>query len=428
MFAETQPVDAGAKDQLASLYALSVELSTVRDLQTVLDVALQHCLDLTASQFGFIGLTSDDGRSLDIVAIQGFHPAAHFYHQFHVIPLRPNVFARAVLENRPIRSQDAMTDPGRVGQPHGHPPTHSFLGVPLRTHESPIGMIGVANRATPYEDNHESLLMTYAGQVAIAITNARLNDALAAAKAELEGRVHTRTLELNQAKEALAHQAEQLRQLLAETVSVQERERQRIAHDLHDGPNQLLVGAMLELKSASERLRRNDLSSVQQALTHTLDILHKLERDMRRVIFELRPPILDELGLVPSLRRCVEVFEQQTGIPSTFLLQGAPYRLPPNAEICVYRILQECLNNVAQHAHAHSVAVHLDCAPDLLLLSVNDDGSGFDARAVTANSNQHFGLRGSRERADMIGGKLIVQSEPCPGTGTTVQLWVPMSA
>ncbi|HKZ70549.1 MAG TPA: GAF domain-containing protein, partial [Anaerolineales bacterium] len=208
------------RDRLRALYDLALELSALRDLPAVLDTALHHCLELTESQFGFIGLNAPDGKAMDVAAIRGFHPARDFYQQAHLIPLRPNIFARAVLENRPVRSVDATTDDRRVGQPRGHPPVRAFLGVPLRVREEPVGMIGVANRPAPYDDDHEHLLVTYAAQVAIAIHNAQLNEELASAKAELERKVIARTEELYEAKDALAQKADQLGRLLAETVTV----------------------------------------------------------------------------------------------------------------------------------------------------------------------------------------------------------------
>ena len=125
-------------DQLQALYRMAVELSALRSLETVLNTALQHCLELTDSQFGFIGLNSENDSALDVVAIQGFHPSQQFYQHHRLIPLRPNIFARAVLENRPVRSTNAMSDPLRVGQPKGHPSVGTFLGVPLRIRDQPI--------------------------------------------------------------------------------------------------------------------------------------------------------------------------------------------------------------------------------------------------------------------------------------------------
>ncbi len=421
---DTPLSDPAAQRRLAALYDLATELAALRDLQGVLDTALQHCLKLTDSQFGFIGLTSVERDALDIVAIHGFHPAADFYQRFRVIPLRPNIFSRVVLEDRPVRSEDAMADPGRVGQPGGHPPTHTFLGVPLRTGDMTIGMIGVANRATSYADEHEDLLAAYAAQVAVAIANARLNEELAVAKTDLERRVAERTQQLTDAKEALADKAHQLRQLLADTVHVQELERQRIAHDLHDGPSQLLVGAMLEMKSASERLNRGDAIAAQLAVTQSLSILHRLEREMRQAIFALRPPILDELGLVPSMRRCAEAFAEQSRLAVDFEVQGNPYRLEANGEICVYRILQEALNNIHSHARANTVRVALHFDAHMLFMQISDDGQGFNPQAIRAGG-ERFGLLGMRERAEMIGGKLSIVSST--DIGSTIQLWLPIT-
>jgi signal transduction histidine kinase len=412
------------RDRLQALYDLALELTALRDLPAVLDTALRHCLSLTESQFGFIGLNTNSGKLLDLVAVRGFHPARDFYDNAHLIPLRPNVFARAVLENKPVRSTDVMTDPHRVGQPGGHPPVHAFMGVPLRIREEPIGMIGVANRPGPYEDDHEHLLMTYAAQVAIAIHNAQLNEELAAAKTDLERKVIDRTDQLREAKDALAQKADQLQRLLNETMNVQERERQRISQDLHDGLNQLLVGALLELKSGRERLAKGDLQGSEMSLQQVGDILHQVEGELRQTIHDLRPPVLDALGLVPSLSRYAEQFTAHTGIPCAVESDGQPFRLVSDLEIGLYRIMQEALQNVSVHSGAGQAGVTVSFQPDLLALAISDDGRGFDLPAVESAGSGHFGLLGMRERAENFGGKLVVKTQP--GRGTRIEVWIPL--
>ncbi len=418
--------DARQRERLQALYHLAVELSALRDLQSVLDTALRHCLDLTDSQFGFIGLNTPDGSAMDVAAIQGFHPAAEFYEHFHLIPLRPSIFARVVLENRPVRSDDAMTDSTRIGQPRGHPPVRAFLGVPLLVRDRPIGMIGVANRPTPYGDDHEQLLATYAAQVAIVIRNAQLYEELTAAKEDLERKVIARTQELQEAKEALAQKAAQLQRLLTETVGVQERERQRIAQDMHDGINQLLIGALLELKSARERLATGSPSLADVSLQRVQEVLHRVESELKQIVYDLRPPTLDALGLVPSLRRYAERFQQYSGIPCEVRAEGEPYRLPPDVEIGIYRIMQEALQNVSVHAQARRAGVHIGFSSDAVTLDVADDGRGFDLQTVRRNSAGHYGIMGMQERAESLGGKLAIQSEP--GQGTQVRVSVPVQA
>lgn len=410
--------------RLQALYQMAVELSALRSLESVLDTALQHCLALTGSQFGFIGLNAANGRALDVVAIEGFNPSSTFYEHNHLIPLRPNLFARAVLENRAVRTVDAATDPQRVGQPSGHPPVGTFLGVPLRIQDEPIGMIGLANRPEPYEDDHEQLLMTYAAQVAIVIRNAQLYEQLQATNEALEQKVARRTRQLEKAKEALAAKATQLQSLLSETVDVQERERQRIAQDMHDGTNQLLIGALLELKSAHKRLGNGDLDLAETSLQTVQTILHRVESEIKNIIHDLRPPTLDALGLAPAVRRYAERYERYTDIPCTVTITGEPLRLPPRMEISLYRLMQEALQNVSAHAEAEQVQVKLVFTPDTCTLEVVDNGRGFDLTAVERQSNGHLGLLGMQERAESMGGQLHIETRT--GAGTTVRLSVPL--
>jgi signal transduction histidine kinase len=411
-------------ERLRALYHLSVELSALHSLDTVLNTALTHCLDLTNSQFGFVGLTAATGKAMDVAAVQGFHPANQFYEHFHLIPLRPNIFARVVLENCSVRSEDAMSDPRRIGQPKGHPPVHTFLGVPLRIREAPIGMIGVANRATPYDDEHEHLLMTYAAQVAIVIRNAQLYEELKTAKTELEQKVADRTQELQRAKEALAQKATQLRQLFNETVDIQEHERQRIAQDMHDGINQLLIGSMLELKSARERISAGKLSQAEEALQSVQTILHDVEAEINQIIYDLRPPTLDTLGFVPALRRYIQDFKRYAGIECKLTVRGKSVRLPSREEGSIYRLFQEALQNVYAHAQASHVDVTVSFSPESLELIVSDDGSGFDKDAILRDNSHHYGLITMQERTKSLAGELSIQSEL--GQGTKITLTIPI--
>ncbi|HDH03885.1 MAG TPA: GAF domain-containing protein, partial [Actinobacteria bacterium] len=362
-------------ERLKALYDLGVELSALRSVPEVLDTALAHCLDLTASQFGFIGLVDPDITALEIVAIRGFHPSRAFFSEHRTIPLRPNLFASVVLENQAARVDDAQTDPNRVGQPSGHPLVGTFLGVPLRFHDHAIGMIGVANRQSPYDDDHERLIDTYAAQVSIVIRNAQLNEALEEANEGLERTVAERTSELNAAKDTLARHADELRSVLTETVDVQEHERRRIARDLHDGVNQLLIGAMLELKAIEERLRglaQNptlqdlntegdptvagelkteetdpqpagaelsagapsvDPTDLPNSLSATLGILRQVEQEVRRVVNDLHPPTLETLGLPAAVKRLTERLARFFAVSCDVEVLGDARRVSARSEV-----------------------------------------------------------------------------------------------
>lgn len=414
-------ITSGAK-RLQALYQMSIELTALQPLDAVLEMALSHCLTLTDSEFGFVGLITDKGKGLDVVTVQGFKADDTFYDHHHLIPLRPNIFARVVIENRSVRSEDARYDPHRVGQPEGHPPVLTFLGVPLRHRDKPIGMIGVANRPETYAEDDEHLLITYAAQIAIVISNAQLYDQLTAAKENLAQKVDERTRELQAAQLALLQKAEKLQSLYTETITIQEIERQRIARDMHDGINQLLIGAMLELKSARARLMSGDIDVADESLTNVQDVLRDVEAEIQRVVYDLRPPTLDELGFVPALKSYMQEFRKYTGLASFLTIEGQVVRLPEKSEVSIYRMLQEALQNVYQHADATHVDVIIRFSEDTLHLIVEDDGRGFDIDAID-DSHKHFGLNTMEERANSLSGTLTIHSSP---TGTQIKLCVPI--
>lgn len=409
--------------RLQALYRLSMELTALQSLDSVLHIALKHCLALTGSQFGFIGLVKESGEAMDVVAVQGFHADSTFYDKYRLIPLRPNIFASVVIENRSLRSVDATVDHRRVGQPGGHPPVRTFLGVPLRHRDKPIGMIGVANRSEAYEEDDEHLLMTYAAQIAIVISNSQLYDQLTAAKETLEQKVLERTQALEVAQFAVMQKAEKLQSLFTETITIQENERQRIARDMHDGINQLLIGAMLELKAARTRLSTDNITDTHVALAGVHSILRDVEAEIQRVIYDLRPPSLDELGFVPALRRHIQDFRQYTRIDCYLKIEGQVVRLLEKSEVSIYRMLQEALQNVYNHAQAQQVDVLIQFTDSELRLTIEDNGIGFDLNTADA-SHRHFGLTTMRERANSSNGSLSIQT--LPGAGTRILLCVPI--
>lgn len=421
----TRPeVDLDSRHQIEALYHLAVELSGLRSMESVLDVALGHCLTLTGSQFGFVGLCGLDPSAMDVAAVHGFHPSEEFYSRHRLIPFRPNLFATAVLENRPVRSVDARADPLRVGQPVGHPEVRTFLGVPLRIADHPIGMIGVANRDSPYEDEHERLLLTYAAQVAIVIRNAQLYEQLSRANEELEQTVGVRTAQLRETSRELEKKAAELQMVLSQTVEAEEQERQRIAREVHDGINQLLIGAMLELTSGQHRLERGAVDEAREALGSVQAILRDVEVEIRQVLRALHPPVLEGLGLPTAIRRLCDDFAGHNGVKCRATIGNRSGRLSGPIEVSLYRIAQEALHNVATHSGAGRVTVNLRFGEDEVNLEVSDDGCGFESTSVAANGTGHLGLRSMRHRAESLGGRFVVESRI--GKGTTVRAVVPI--
>lgn len=211
--------------------------------------------------------------------------------------------------------------------------------------------------------------------------------------------------------------------LLLKLGEVQEGERRRIAHELHDQMGQHLAALKLGLEgltgASSDALRVQNL----------LGLVKQMGHDMRRIALELRPTMLDDLGLVAALLHELGEWGERTGIEVDFHHSGLEHhRLPPATETAVYRVVQEALTNVLKHARADRVSLVLERRPDHLLAILEDNGTGFDHEAVVAaqDTERRLGLFGMKERAESLGGNL--QVETAPGAGTTLFVRLPLPA
>ena len=210
----------------------------------------------------------------------------------------------------------------------------------------------------------------------------------------------------------LARLEDERREAGRAVLRAQEQERSRIAQDLHDEVNQALTGILLRLQAtigAAPPGLQDELRETQQLATQAMEELLHLAR-------QLRPTALDDHGLVPALASQVGDFGERTGIRSSFRRHGAIPPLSDEEQLVIYRVTQESLSNVAQHAGARHVDVELSFV-GRTVLRVRDDGGGFRA---SYTSRARLGLSGMRERALLVGGSLTVFSEP--GDGTTIEL------
>jgi signal transduction histidine kinase len=202
-------------------------------------------------------------------------------------------------------------------------------------------------------------------------------------------------------------------------VSAREEERRRLRRDLHDGLGPQLASLVLKLETA-----RNHMADDPQAAALLTDLSARTQEavaDIRRLVYGLRPPALDELGLVMALREGATQYNQQ-GINGLNIMFDAPDRLPPlpaAVEVAVYRIAQEALTNVVRHAEAHTCWVHLrlDESAGLLCLEIQDDGKGLPMQRQVG-----IGLNSMRERAEELGGRLIITSPLAGGTSVVARL------
>lgn len=206
------------------------------------------------------------------------------------------------------------------------------------------------------------------------------------------------------------------------TLIAQEEERYRLARDIHDGPAQVLANALLELQYC-ERLLVKKPEALPTELAQLQDNLRQGLAEVRYFIFDLRPPALSDLGLEVSLRRYLQDFAERFGIATELFWEASEERLPPTHEVAVFRIIQEALQNVRKHAQAKNARVRVRRESDSYLVSVEDDGAGFNPARLANGDRKTLGMVSMRERAQLIGGTLQIASEP--GGGTTIKLTVP---
>jgi two-component system CheB/CheR fusion protein len=246
--------------------------------------------------------------------------------------------------------------------------------------------------------------------------------------------VRERTAELKKANESLRLEINERKQseservkLLGQIVTSQEAERKRIARDLHDQLGQQLTGLRLRLETLKRGCGENE--DLCRQIEATEEIAKQIDSELDFLVWELRPTVLDDLGLKTALQDFVREWSLHFSIPAEFHSTGLEKeRLSPEAETNLYRIAQEALNNVWKHSKASQVSVLLERRDNQAVLIVEDNGTGFepDKKARPDNENRGMGLLGMQERAALIGGALELES--APGEGATVYARVPISA
>jgi signal transduction histidine kinase len=308
----------------------------------------------------------------------------------------------AVADLRPIWDRVARDEPVVISDVHaGSPDAEAFrrligehdqqilsehirsvMWVPLVVRGRVIGTLSVTNPiSSAYGPREATLALGIARQAAVAIENARLHER--------------------------ARQAAVLE------------ERQRLARELHDSVTQALYGISLYTEAAERALADGDSAPLATNLHDIGETTREALAETRLLLFELRPPLLEEQGLAAALRTRLDAVETRAGLDVSFACAGEE-RLALDAEQELFRLAQEALNNVLKHAHARSVRVSLDVAPSRARLEVADDGVGFEP---SLRGRGGFGLQGMRERADRLGGTLSVES--APGAGTRLHLEIP---
>jgi len=405
-----------AVEDLALLFAISRNVAATLDRSALLQDAVPRLVEmLPRVSAGMLVLRRAAGEPLEIVSVVECNdPAAPVAErkaqglqlaEFTARTGRPSWMVDhtvAPLEEAALSGPAATEPPDLSGiattstAAGGH-----TMAMPLLARGQIVGSLVFCTLydAMPFSLRDVALARAIADQLSVAIDNATLYDEV--------------------------QQSGKLRgELLHRVVSAQEAERQRIARELHDGTGQTLTALGLGLAAAADRLD-TDPAAVRRQLIDMKQMNAQVLQEVHNVIADLRPSILDNLGLVPALRGHARAFEERTGIQTQLIVQGKATRLRPEVETTVFRIVQESLTNVVRHAAAHSVLVQVVFGDDGLALSVHDDGQGFDVGRALAGEDGRaaWGLLGIHERAALVGGTAELVS--APGQGTTVRISVP---
>jgi PAS domain S-box-containing protein len=268
--------------------------------------------------------------------------------------------------------------------------------------------------------NVEALVINYRD-----ITERKSNEAaLRQARDELEQRVSERTAELVAANNSLMEQIAvrkrteaELQRLSQRLVEVQEQERRAIARELHDEIGQILTG----LKMTVELTRRMPAETANEGFDRISQQVNDLLAHVRNLSLDLRPAMLDDLGLLPAIFWHIDRYSKQTAVKVNFIHSAIEGRYAPEIETAIYRIIQEALTNVARHSQVNVVTVLLWSDSETINAQIEDQGVGFDPESVLSSGHSN-GLTGMRERAALLSGKLSIESSPGSGMCVTAEL------
>lgn len=391
------------KREAEALYELSVKTTSLLDVDKILNLVVEKARELLVTDVAVLSLLEKEQGEIYIRATSGTRTESFsrltlkFGEGFtgKLIELGHPLFVDNYLSDKAI-SHDERVD--SIVREEG---LVSHFGVPLSIGDRIIGSLTVAQRSPrEFQERETNLLSRLANQAALAIDNTRLY-AEVQSKEELRG------------------------ELLQRIISVQEEERKRIAQGLHDELAQALSSFTMRLEAIEAELP-SELQGIKDDLTKLRALSARSLEDVRRLIADLRPMALDDLGLVSAIRWYANSHLGERGIDVRVKSSIVPQRLPPSMETVLFRVAQEAINNIAKHAECHNARINLESDANSVRLVIEDDGKGFDVASVLGrkDSGNKLGLLGMQERVTLFQGKLHIKSRL--NKGTTVIAEIPL--
>lgn len=218
----------------------------------------------------------------------------------------------------------------------------------------------------------------------------------------------------------LIESAKQKQEFGLKIIEAQEEERRKLSREIHDGPAQMLANILLRSEIVERTLQEHTIEHAIEELKSVRKMIRSSLYEVRRIIYDLRPMALDDLGLIPTIKKYIANLSDFHKIDIDFMIIGDQKRLEPKYEVALFRLMQESVQNTIKHAHSKRIQIKIQAEKNHIILIVKDDGKGFD---VNIKKDKSFGLIGMRERVQMLNGELDIHSKP--NAGTTVMIKVP---
>jgi len=387
-----------ANRHLLALNAIAGTVSQSLSLDVILNSALDKALDLIEVEVGGILLLDEKSQTLSYRVHRGL--SDQFVQGTASIALGEGI-AGTVAEQGEILVVDDVSRDLRVSRRPvmAEEGLIAFVSVPLKSKERVVGVLNMASRRPRSFPQQEVQLLTAMGhQLGIAIENAQLYQ-------ELQLREQMRS------------------ELLRQIISAQEDERRRVARELHDVTSQALATLAVRLEGLTT-LPESNTENIRTRLEGIKSLLATSSKEVHGLIYDLRPSLLDDLGLSAALRSCAHKSLDELGVEVHLEVVGEEKRLTPEVEISLFRIVQEAITNIASHAQAESTYISLEFKEKSVTVQVEDDGVGFDLSRVfsSVDASESAGLLGMKERAELLGGTLTIDTKPSGGTRVAVEI------
>ena len=385
---------------LDALSRVSSAVSGLGNLPAILNVALDTVLQIFSGSVGGILLFDEKIQKLCYKAHRGLSAK---YAGEMCLTMGEGIAGKVAQTGEPILLEDISRTPD-VTLPAliSAEGLKGFISVPLKAKEKVVGVMNIASHlAGKFAIDDMYLLNSIACQLGTAIEQAKLYTQLS------EGR-------------------ERYQMLLRQALNIQEQERKRIARELHDETSQQLTALTLNLQAVNEMIEMGSFkdAEIKEILKKAQSIAVHAGTEVSKLIRELRPTLLDTLGLPAAIHHLAEANFNSQGINASTEFQGMERRLPAESELALFRIIQEAMSNILRHSGAKNATVKIECDVDKCILHVEDDGKGFDVSEITSidRRGRGAGLFGMKERVKLAGGICSIDSQLGKGTKITAKI------